>query len=154
MPNSKGGINMEGMEKETKLEIIENAGNANTMPMILGGGRFIIGYVSEINGREAREVPEYVPTVWELEQLVEYWTAVEVEHAIEWWFTRSTSSIAWREHVYAERQLDRLSSVLEKEDFNRAVSTAYVAFEKRVTNKGDWLRFLGGGDSPEPEFTE
>ena len=60
-----------------KRRIVTNADNERCMP--LGG---CIGHVDEVNGNDAAEVPEFVPTRHELLLLARYWAGVAIE--MEW----------------------------------------------------------------------
>jgi hypothetical protein len=111
---------------------------------VLGGG-IRIGYVSEINGDEGKEVPEFVATVHELRQLAQYWELERLEQNFEWFVYQTSGSSEWRWSVYTERRLDRLTAILGVDVMKEVYADAVKIFRERYKlNDEDWRIFTSG----------
>jgi hypothetical protein len=112
----------------------------------MAAGPFVIGSVEAINGEDGKEVPEFVATKHELEQLAEYWALEGIEHDFDWFVYQSTGSSEWRWSVYIDRRLNRLSEILGPEEMQRAHKAAVASFRKhrpKLTDE-DWRVFTEG----------
>ena len=69
------------------------------------------GYVSEVNGRWAQEVPQFVPTRAELLAIAEHWASVAIERTfVEW--ANATNTDDWRRIYFAWRRVYRIREFL------------------------------------------
>ena len=59
------------MNNKEKIVVTVNKDNESLHAW--GNERFLVGYVDEVNGAGAVEVPDFVPTRHELIQIVRYW---------------------------------------------------------------------------------
>ena len=87
-------------------------------------GGFVIGYVSEVNGPEACEVPEFVPTKHELIQIAKYWLHRRLDNSFFFFTYSQTGSSEWRVNIYAERRIDRAAEILTEEELNELIADA------------------------------
>src|SRR5215467_13109917 len=85
---------------------------------------FVVGHVPEINGSEACEFPEFLPTKHELIQIAKYWLHRLLENQL-WVFTTGQSgSSEWREVAYAGRRIDRIAEILPEQALDEAIEEA------------------------------
>ena len=88
----------------------------------IGDDQEIVGYVPHVNGNEAMPCPEYQPTRFELRELARmWWTRRRMNDDFFLW-TRQTGSTEWRENIYAERRIERITAVIGKEETQEIMS--------------------------------
>jgi hypothetical protein len=109
----------------------------------LGDGRFVIGYVEEVNGPGAVEIPGFVATRHELIQLVKYWATVEIERDFDWFVYQGTGSSELRRRAFARRRIARIAEALGEEEVAKAVREAHSEFAKGIDPR-TWNIFLNG----------
>jgi hypothetical protein len=102
-----------------------------------------IGYVSEVNGADSGEMPEFVPTRHELIQLVKYWVTLDLDHQFEFFLYGQTGSSEWRRVAFAHRRIGRIATMLGDQEFRNAVEEAEAEFSKPIDPKA-WAIFKGG----------
>lgn len=109
--------------KEQQVLLEKNADNANLMPLtgLIPSGsqlrshlgpRVYIGHVDEVNGNGAREFPAFVPTRFELLQLLEFWEDTFLERTFFVFTTRQVGSTDTRLCPFAERRINRIIELL------------------------------------------
>lgn len=112
--NTDAGCADTGAEDELSERMftpeISNADNAQSGPAVRG-----IGHVDVVNGEKAREVPEFVPTVAELETLFEHWFHQEMDLRLFMFMTSSWGSSDARIRDFAARRINRIWGLLGQE---------------------------------------
>jgi len=106
---------------------------------------FVVGYVPEVNGSEACEVPQFVPTKHELIQIAKYWFQRLLN--IQFWFsaTGQSGSSEWREAAYARRRINRMAEILPEQELNQAIEEVERDFkQERKISDEDWDIFNNG----------
>jgi len=124
-----------------KREIVTNKDNELLRPW--GNEKIVIGYVEEVNGAGAMEVPEFDPTRYELIQLVKFWGEVALAIDYEVCLTRSSSSTDTRREAYAWRRINRIEAILGVDEVKKAVDEMVSEFGKKQV-KRCWDVFLNG----------
>lgn len=111
-------------------------------------GRFSIGNVDAINGKDGSEVPDFVPTRHELKQLVMYWLHERINHDFEWFAYQQTGSSEWRWSVFISRRLYRLAKILGEEMMQQVHKDAVDSYRQRYPkiSDEDWRVFTAGTD--------
>jgi len=110
-----------------------------------GNEEFVIGRVAEINGSEACEVPQFVPTKHELIQIAKYWLLRLLNNHLWYFETGQTGSSEWRESVYASRRIDRIAEILPEQEFNNVIEEIERDFKQdKKINDADWHIFKNG----------
>jgi hypothetical protein len=110
-------------------------------------GAFTVGYVPEVNGAEAAEVPEFVATKHELIQLVKYWYGRKFHNTLYYFFLGQSGSSEWRTNKYAERRLDRIGEYVPEKEFSEAIEETEREFKKnwKISDE-DWDTFKNGSE--------
>lgn len=89
---------------------VKNADNAQLGP-VAGG----VGFVDSVAGDGAREVPEFVPTVTELEAIFAYWFHEKMDIRLFMFMTGSWGSSDARIRDFATRRINRIWELLGQE---------------------------------------
>ncbi len=110
------------------MRIVRSSDNEHLMP--LTGRRLIIGYVDEVNGPGAEEIPAFVPTRHELRQLAAYWDRELLEHQWFWFTCAQAGSDDSRRTAFARRRLARIGAVLGEEEMKQIVAETDRDFTK------------------------
>ena len=105
----------------------------------------IEGYVVEVNGELAEEIPDFVPTRDELFQLAKYWTKVERDIEFFRFRFRMTGSSEVRRATFARRRIARIESLVGKDLVKMAKEEAYAEVGKEQDPR-EWDIFLNGTD--------
>lgn len=108
-----------------------------------GNQLFVVGYVEEVNGPGAVEIPGFVATRHELIQLVKYWATVETDLDFYWFVYQCTGSSEIRLRPFAGRRISRIAEALGEEEVAKAVREAHNEFAKGVDPR-TWNIFLNG----------
>ena len=124
-----------------KREIVTNKDNELLRPW--GNEKIVIGYVEEVNGAGAMEVPEFDPTRHELIQLVKYWAEVAFRIEYEWFLTGCTGSTEMRLKPFAWNRIGRIAEHLGDEEVKKVLHEVYDEFEKKQ-DKRLWDIWLNG----------
>jgi hypothetical protein len=101
--------------------------------------------INEVNGSEACEVPQFVPTKHELIQIAKYWFQRLLN--IQLWFfaTGQSGSSEWREDFYAALRIDRIAEIVPEQELNQAIEEVDRDFkqDKKISDE-DWNIFKNG----------
>ena len=108
-----------------------------------GNDKFMIGYVSEVNGPDSAEIPDFVPTRHELLQLVKYWATVVLDHQFFYFCYGQTGSSEWRRKAFANRRIDRIATLLGEDQVQKAIQESEEEFRK-TTDPRAWAIFKSG----------
>jgi hypothetical protein len=110
-----------------------------------GNERFVVGHVPEINGSEACEVPEFVPTRHELIEVAKYWLHRLLDNRLWFFETGQSGSSEWRTNVYANRRINRIAEILPEQELNQAIEEVERDFkqDKKISDN-DWNIFKNG----------
>jgi hypothetical protein len=104
-----------------------------------------VGYVSEVNGSEAREVSEFVPTKHELIQITKYWIDRILDNDFFFFTYAQTGSTEWRINSYANRRINRAAEILSAQEFDELIADAERDFrDKYKISDEDWNIFRNG----------
>src|SRR4029453_13058818 len=110
-----------------------------------GNEGFVVGYVPEVNGSEACEVPEFVPTKHELIQITKYWFQRLLNIRFWYFATGQSGSSEWREAAYARRRIDRTAEILPEQELNQAIEEVEHDFkQEHKISDADWDVFKNG----------
>ena len=110
---------------------VPNADNDGLGTTVLCGLPGIIeGYVVEVNGELAREIPDFVPTRDELIQLAKYWAKVERDIEFFHFRFRMTGSSEVRRATFARRRIARIERLVGRDVVKMAKEEAYAEVEK------------------------
>lgn len=110
-----------------------------------GNSRLVVGYVSEVNGPDACDVPEFVPTKHELIQIAKYWLLCLLDNDFYFFVHGQTSSTEWRINIYSNRRINRIAEILPEQELNEALEEAERDFkqDKKISDD-DWDVFKNG----------
>jgi hypothetical protein len=103
----------------------------------------IEGYVEEVNGELAEEIPDFVATRDELIQLAKYWTKVERDIEFFHFRFRMTGSSEVRRATFARRRIARIESLVSKDLVKMAKEQAYAEVGKEQDPR-EWDIFMNG----------
>ncbi len=105
--------------------------------------RLIFGYVDEVNGPGAMEVPGFVPTRHELIHLVEHWAEVRLSTIFKVFGTGVIGSTDTCKVSFAEERIRSIELLLGEEEVNRVIAQVESEFGEKV-DKRVWEIFLHG----------
>ncbi len=123
-----------------KNTVVENADNEWLEPSPFG-------YVSEVNGPDAAEIPAFVPTRHELLQIARYWADVELDLNFFMAIHQCVGSDWLRKTSFAARRLDLIERVLGGDDVNNVVKNVHDKFSESVDPR--WWKAYMAGDTTE-----
>jgi hypothetical protein len=111
-------------------------------------GVFVIGLIDEIHGRGALEVPEFIPSQYELMLLVKHWEKVKLDNLFFWHYCQSSSSSGSREVVFANLRINRIADAVKDDAaITKAIDEATEEFRKEhMAGASDdllWRTFIG-----------
>ena len=101
------------------------------------------GFVSEVNGLDAGEVPAFVPTRHELLQIARYWADVELDLNFFMAIHQCVGSDWLRKTSFAARRIGRIERALGGDDVERVVEDV----RKKLSSSVDpryWKAFVEG----------
>lgn len=131
-----------------EISVIRNRDNEDLPPRMVD--RFAVGYVEEVNGAGAREVPEYIPTRHELLELVKYWETEYVRTRYWCYAYAASGSTEMRLIPYAGRRVDRIIELLG-DDAARAMQNARREFAAGIGTRR-WAKFCRRSLGIDPRF--
>ena len=99
----------------------------------------------EVNGDEAREIPEFTPTRHELLELVKYWTREATETRFFCWANQQSGSTEIRLIPFASRRVGRIAELIGEDEVNQAVDTVIATIGEEHGNDEYWTTFQAGG---------
>jgi hypothetical protein len=108
-----------------------------------GNGRMTVGYVGEVNGPGAVEMPGVVATKHELVQLVKYWASIRIDIRFGWFANQCVGSTETRLESFSGRRIARIAEVLGDDETSAAVEQAYAEYAKDIDPR-TWDVFLNG----------
>jgi hypothetical protein len=112
---------------------------------VWGNERFVVGHVPEVNGSEACEVPQFVPTKRELIQIAKYWFQRRLDNDFYFFVFGQTGSSEWRTNVYANRRINRIADILPEQELNQAIEEVEHDFkQEHKISDADWDVFKNG----------
>ena len=132
-----------------KNKVVSNSDNEWLGPM------WGCGFVDEVNGPGAEEIPSFTPTRHELIQLVMFWaeTAIDLDYFA--FLYESTGSTDIRLRPFASRRINRIVDILGKDEVSRAIDVARAEFKKkRNISDREWDIFLNGTSEQVEEIRE
>jgi hypothetical protein len=112
-----------------------------------------VGYISEVNGPDSAEVPDFVPTRHELIQLVKYWATLDLEDRFYFFLYDQASSSECRRMAFARRRISRIATVLGEGEVQKAVEEAEQEFGKKADPRA-WAIFKDGTPEEQDAFQD
>ncbi len=110
-------------------------------------GRFVVGYVDEVNGPGALAVPEFVASRHELHILLRYWLEVDLKIRFWWFCTEQVGSDETRRQSFAVRRINRIAAAVNDDAVvQAAIREVEEAFGKKEHPAGNalaWKVFMG-----------
>jgi hypothetical protein len=106
-------------------------------------GRLTVGYLDEVNGPGAVEMPDFVATKHELVQLVKYWASIRIDIRFDWFVDQCVGSSETRLESFSGRRIARIAEVLGNDETSAAVQQAYAEYAKNI-NPRIWEVFING----------
>lgn len=106
--------------------VIRNADNEYLEPW--GSRGLIIGYVDEVNGDGAQEIPGFVVTRHELIELVKYWTKRAIDIQYFWFCHEQVGSTDMRVEPFARRRVTRIARLIGQDEAAEAIEQAYEEY--------------------------
>ena len=125
-----------------KNRVVENADNELLLPSPYG-------FVSEVNGPDAVEVPDFVPTRHELLQIARYWANVELDLEFLMATTGVVGSDWLRQTSFAGRRLGRIDRASGDDGVQRVVVVEQVRQEFSESVDPRWWKAFVEGDATE-----
>ena len=130
--------------RDTSINMNDNKHSPDSEGLVgYENGRFTVGYVNEVNGPGAVEMPGVVATKHELVQLVKYWASIRIDIRFEWFANQSVGSSETRLESFSGRRIARIAEVLGNDETSAAVQEAYAEYAKSVDPR-IWEVFLNG----------
>ena len=118
-----------------------------------GDERFTVGYVDEVNGPNSAEMPEFVPTRYELIQLAKYWATIVIDLRFDYFLYTQTGSSEWRLDAFAWRRVGRIGEILGQDQINKVIDQAYEEYGKKQDPRA-WSIFLNGTPEEQAAFQD
>jgi len=118
-----------------------------------GNDKITVGHVSEVNGPDSAEMPEFVPTRHELVQLAKYWATLDLDDLFDFFLYGQTGSSEWRRVAFARRRICRIATVLGEEEVQKAVEEAEKEFSKTIDPRA-WAIFKNGTPEEREAFQD
>ncbi len=129
--------------------IVRNKDNNHLLP--LGGPGVVIGFVDEVNGPGAAEIPDFVPTRHELLELVKYWETERLVIMWSWGMYGLTGSSETRVEPYGRRRIARIEELLGGEEVRKASDEALLLYREE---RERWWKTTGSRLLPEYSFEQ
>jgi len=118
-----------------------------------GNDRLIVGYVEEVNGPGAVEMPGVVATKHELIQLVKYWASIRIDIRFGWFANQCVGSSETRLESFSGRRIARIAEVLGNDETSAVVQQTYAEYSKSVDPR-IWDVFLNGTPEEQSSLQE
>lgn len=119
----------------------------------LTNGKVTIGYVSEVNGPDSAEIPDFAPTRHELIHLVKYWANVALGYQFDFFSFGQTGSTPRRRELFACCRIRRIATLLGEEEVRKAIQEAEEEFSK-TTDPRAWAIFKNGTPEEQEAFQD
>lgn len=118
-----------------------------------GNEAFTVGYVEEVNGPDSVEMPEFVPTRYELLQLGKYWVTLALDLQFDFFLYAQTGSSEWRREVFAKRRVGRIAKILGREQVDKLIDQVYEEYGKKQDARA-WAIFMTGTPEEQEAFQD
>jgi hypothetical protein len=115
--------------------------------------KIVVGYVSEVNGPDSAEIPDFVPTRHELIQLAKYWASLDLEDLFYFFLLGQTGSSERQRVAFARRRICRIATVLGEEEVRKAIEEAEQKYSKTIDPRA-WGIFKDGTPEEQEAFQE
>jgi hypothetical protein len=109
--------------------------------------------VSEVNGPDSAEMPEYVPTRHELLQLAKYWATLALDLQFDFFLYGQTGSSEYRRDAFAKRRIGRIAEILGREDIDKVIDQVYEEYGKKQDARA-WTIFMTGTPEEQEAFQD
>ena len=116
--------------------VVKNIDNDGLLPR--GNEKVLIGCVPEVNGAEAVEVHEFIPTVHEIVQTARYWYLRLLENDWYYFIYGQTGSSEFRVNGFACQRIDRAAEVIGAEAVEAAIKEAREEFKAKINDDRLW----------------
>jgi hypothetical protein len=133
--------NPEDIQKREQIELAES--DTSIMPLVAGGLR--IGGVDEVNGRGAGLIRPFIPTKYEVLQLVKHWAGVKYRIEFNWWVDAQYGSDESRRVAFANRRIAQAAECLGEEEVYKTVESVFEDFGRQQHPKL-WAAFISDAD--------
>lgn len=114
---------------------------------------FVFGYVSEVNGPDSAEIPDFAPTRHELIQLVKYWDTLRLDQLFYFFVVGQVGFCDSRRSAFASRRISRIATLLGEDEVQKAIQEAEEEFSKR-TDPRAWAIFKNGTPEEQEAFQD
>jgi hypothetical protein len=118
-----------------------------------GNEVFTVGYVEEVNGPDSVEMPEFVPTRYELIQLAKYWATLALDLQFDFFLYGQTGSSEYRLDAFARRRVGWIAEILGREQVDKVIDQAYEEYGKKQDAKA-WGIFMTGTPEEQEAFQD
>lgn len=118
-----------------------------------GNEAFAVGYVKEINGPYCMEMPEFVPTRYELIQLAKYWATLDLDLEFDFFLYCQTGSSDYRRGAFARRRVRRIADILGKGEVDKLIDEVYEEYDKKHDARA-WAIFMTGTPEEQEAFQD
>ena len=122
------------------MQTVRNIDNEHVQPMGIKDG--VIGFVEEVNGLGAQEIPGFVPTRHELLLLTHHWEKKAIGIEMFWFTYGQVGSSDMRIQPYARLPVNRIMDLLGDE-VNEAIGRAEAEVKQEVGEE-TWQRLVNG----------
>jgi hypothetical protein len=139
---------------DVNIKMDDNKPNPDSEGLgIYGNDNFAVGYVDEVNGPGAFEMPGFVATKHELVQLVKYWASIRIDIRYDWFTSQCVGSSETRLESFSGRKIARIAEVLGNDETRVAVQQAYGEYAKTV-DPHVWDVFINGTPAEQSALQE
>lgn len=150
--NPQSGTNVDGEQKATSSHKRKPCPDSEGLGF-WGGNGICIGYVSEINGPDSAEMPEFVPTRYELLQLAKYWATLDLDLQFDFFLYGQSGSSEYRRSAFARRRVGRIAEILGREQVDKLIDEVYEEYGKKQDARA-WAIFVTGTPEEQEAFQD
>ena len=118
-----------------------------------GTDKFTVGYVDEVNGPDSVEMPEFVPTRYELIQLAKYWANIAIDLNFYCFVMGGEGTSDLRLQAFAKRRVGRIGKILGTEEINKIVDQAHEEYGRKQDPRA-WAIFTNGTPEEKEAFQD
>ena len=112
-----------------------------------------VGFVSEVNGLDAREFSEYSPSRYELLQLARHWYKIYLDDAIFYLYSATSCSFGDRLSAYARRRVARIVRTIGDDAVDEVIESLNQEARKRI-GEDHWRIFVSGDEAEREKLVE
>jgi hypothetical protein len=135
--------NVNGLQERT---LPRHASDSDSLGFFGSPETAMIGYVEEVNGVDALEVAEFVPTREEVTQLAKFWYEQAFDYEYERFLTAQYCSRSSRLRAFAYRRLARIEETRGRASVDKAISEVQGKFG--AAEKPSLLRMFLSDNEP------